>query len=336
VSVYKRGKIYWYDFTIRGKRFRDSTEQTKKQLAETVENGLKAKAREKGTLFLTVDPPILSIFAVAFLKWVEETHSLERDTKRYYMNGWRLLKDTKLAQMRMDTITNHDCETITFPGGPASANTALRTLRRVFTKAKELKQVCEAPKIALRKEWPRSIAMDETSAAAIASRMSGDPRDAVLVLRGTGMRPKETFSMRWEYFLWDKLIYQNPHGKTPPARRPIPLLGQSIDVLRRRHAEQGSPQEGWVFPCSKSASGHMMTIAKAFNKARDAAGLPKQMVPYTARHGVGTELAEQFSLKTVMEVLGHSDEKTAHRYQHPDVHKMLEQLEKAKTSGRIM
>jgi integrase len=294
------------------------------------------KAREKGIAFLTVDPPILSDFAAEFLKWVKETNSIEADTKRYYRNGWRLLKDTNLAGMGMDTITNHDCETINFPGSASNANTALRTLRRMFAKGKELKRVYDVPEIALRKEWARSVAMDETAAQKIASRMSGNSRDALQVLRSTGMRPKEVFAMRWEFFLWDKLVYQNPRGKTTTARRPVPLLGQSVDVLRRRHEEQGSPREGWVFPSSKSPSGHLMTIAKAFTRARNAAGLPKEMVLYSARHGVGTDLATHFSLKTVMETLGHADAKTALRYQHPDVLKMREQLENVKTNGRVM
>jgi integrase len=301
-----------------------------------VEDGLKAKVREKGIGFLTVDPPILSKFAIEFLEWVKETNSIESDTKRYYQNGLRLLKGTKLAGLRMDTITNHDCETITFPGGAATANTALRTLRRMFTKAKEMKQVYETPEIALRKEWGRSVAMNETSAEKIAAKMSGDPQDAFRVLRCTGMRPKEVFSMRWEFFLWDKFIYQNARGKTTAARRPVPLLEDSIDVLRRRVTEQGGPLEGWVFPSSKSSNGHLMTISKAFTKARDAAGLPKEMVLYTARHGVGTDLASHFSLKTVMETLGHTDAKTALRYQHPDVLRMREELAALKTNGRVM
>jgi len=59
------------------------------------------------------------------------------------------------------------------------------------------------------------------------------------------------------------------------------------------------------------------------------------MVLYTARHGVGTDLAPIIGLKATMDVLGHSDAKTAMRYQHPDVLKLRAQLESARTNGRI-
>jgi len=153
----------------------------------------------------------------------------------------------------------------------------------------------------------KAVAMSMEDADQIVVHMKGDPRDAFETARGTGMRPKEVFSMRWEYFVWAQLYYHNPKGKTKSARRVVPLLGKSFEILQRRHLAAGSPKEGWVFPSAKAKSGHTMSIAKAYTKARKAAGLPDAMVLYTARHGVGTDLGGVVSLKTVMEVLGHSD-----------------------------
>ena len=277
----------------------------------------------------------LQDFSKEFLEWVEKTNNLEPATKRCYKNGWRLLSATALAGKKMDEITNHDAETTGFPGGASNANQALRTLRRMFSKAQELKRMFTDVKIELRKEWGRSISMTGEQAAQIAGYMEGDPRDAFLVIRSTGARPGEVFALRWEYAYLGKLYYQNPKGKTPNARRVLPLLDQSIDVLRRRHLEQGMPTEGWVFPSKQSPTGHMMTITKAFNRARDKAGLSKAMVLYTGRHGAGTDLAEVASLKTVMQVLGHGDTKTAMRYQHPDVNDLQARLNGARTTGRI-
>ena len=162
--------------------------------------------------------------------------------------------------------------------------------------------------------------MTRANAIAIASNMAAaDPRDAFLILRGTGMRPGECFAMQWEYVCWDGMFYQNPRGKTKTARRPIPLLGDAFSILQRRHAAQHTPKSGWIFPQDKSATGHIVSITKAFTKARDAAGLPKEMVLYTARHGNMTDLSGTCSLVEVMAIGGHSDVKTAMKYQHPDV-----------------
>jgi integrase len=140
--------------------------------------------------------------------------------------------------------------------------------------------------------------------------------------------------MRWEFLSIDDAIYRNPQGKTASARRRVPLLHDSAVVLQRRHAAQGLPREGWVFP-SDSESGHVVSINKAFRAARNLAGLPRSMVLYAARHGVATELAAIGTLKEVMEVLGHSDVRTCLGYQHPQVRNLQERLNEAKSTGRI-
>jgi len=227
MSLIKRGSVCHYDFTIQGRRYRGSTEQTNQYLAGLVENDRKKEAREGKTNALLGKTPTLDAYSKEFIEWVEATKSIDHDTRRYYKNGWRLLRVTKLARMKLDQITNHACEMLKFPGGPSTANTAPRTLRRMLSKAKELGKLQQVPGIKLRKEWPRSVAMSMDNAEQIEAHMKGNPRDAFAVMRHTCMRPKEVFCMRWEYFVWDRIYYQNPKGKTKSARRAVPLLGKS-------------------------------------------------------------------------------------------------------------
>lgn len=264
-------------------------------------------------------------FSAEFLHWVDHTHTLEAKSQEYYHHGVDLLLKSHLSEIRLDRLTNHACETVSFPGGAANANTALRTLRRLLRKAMDLDLIQKVPKISLRKEWGRSIAMSRTDAALIASHMHGAPRDAFQILRATGMRPKECFSLRWEFVDWSRTVYQNPKGKTPSARRNIPLLHESLTVLQRRHVEAGSPREGWVFP-TFSASGHLGSIQKPFTAARDKAGLPKAMVLYTSRHGFGTDVGSLISLRGIMDIMGHSSAATALKYQHPSTEDLVAKL----------
>jgi site-specific recombinase XerC len=132
--------------------------------------------------------------------------------------------------------------------------------------------------------------------------------------------------MRWEHLNLDVRIYQNPKGKRPSSRRAVPLLYDSVEILRLRHLAQGSPASGWVFP-AKTRTGHMMSIQKPFVRARDRAGLPKQMVLYTCRHGFGTDVGPKVGLRAIMEIMGHLDSKTALKYQHPDTVKIAELLQ---------
>ncbi len=267
----------------------------------------------------------LSQFAPEFLFWVDHTFTLEPKSQSYYHHGVDLLLKTHLAEIKLDRLSNHLCETVSFPGGAANANTALRTLRRMLTKAKELEHIVQVPKITLRKEWGRSIAMSRADAALIASHMKGAPKDAFEILRATGMRPGECFALCWEFVDFTKAIYCNPKGKTRSARRSIPLLYESLAILQRRHAEAGFPREGWVFP-TFSKSGHLNSIQMPFTEARDKAGLPHNMCLYTARHGYGSDVGPLIGLRGIMDLMGHSSPQTALGYQHASTQQLQEKI----------
>lgn len=247
----------------------------------------------------------------------------------------QLLKATPLEGMRLSAITNHECEQAKFPGDAYTANAALRTLRRILSKAKETKHLFgELPKIKMRKVWGRSEKMTNADCAAIAARLKGDPKDALLILRSTGMRPKECYAMAWEDVDFETGRYQIPKGKTKSAKREIPLLGDSLSILKRRWLEQGQPRQGFVFP-SGSKSGHILNIHKAFIAARRAAGLPDSLVLYCARHGAMSDFATVLPLAATMQIGGHSDARTAMGYQHHEITDLQARLDEAKTNGRI-
>ena len=81
-----------------------------------------------------------SPFANRFLDWVNDAR-LEEKTRKFYRNGWRLLKATPVADVRVNEITADRAEKLNFPGSTANANCALRTLRRMLHKAEEWKMI---------------------------------------------------------------------------------------------------------------------------------------------------------------------------------------------------
>jgi hypothetical protein len=93
---------------------------------------------------LPTKPPVLGEFADRFLDWVDNSR-LEEKTKKFYRNGWRLLKPTSVAVLRIDQITGDCAEQLKFPGSAANANCALRTLRRILHKGGRVEA-----------DWPRS------------------------------------------------------------------------------------------------------------------------------------------------------------------------------------
>jgi hypothetical protein len=140
-----KSKFYWYDFTVRGQRYRGSTQETRAATAAKVAD-LKLAQAVEGTDPLPSKPAALVEFSRRFLDWLDDV-VLEDKTKTYYRDGWRLLKNTTVANMRLDQMTIDSVERLKFPGSPSNANCALRTLRRMLHKAEEWKLIRNAPKI---------------------------------------------------------------------------------------------------------------------------------------------------------------------------------------------
>ena len=321
MSLCKRGRLWHYDFWHRGQRYRGSTEQTGLSAARKVEALLMLRAREHRALIRSNRVPILSEFATRFLHWVK-ANNLEHATKRYYEYGWRMLKATKAAGMRLDQMTKDAAELLRFPGSAANGNVALRTLRRMLMKALEWDVIQFSPRIKLLKEHGREILIDPKTEAKLLEAAKQPLRDVILVMQDTGMRPQDVFRMRWEHVNWFKRVIFIPHGKTKNSRRYVPLSDRARQALQLR----GAVTTGWVFPSCHSQSGHITNVAKQWVSARKAAGLDESVKLYCCRHTFATDALERTgNLAALMKTLGHADAATAMRYQHPG----LEQIRKA-------
>ena len=317
-------KFYWYDFTVRGRRHRGSTLETKSVKAVKIAS-LKLASIIENTDPLPSRPTALGDFAERFLAWVH-TARLEEMTRKSYRNGWRLLKATPLVKVRVNQITGDCAERLKFPGSAANANCALRTLRRMLHKAEEWKMIGHAPRIKMMKEHGRHLRLDDEAERKL---LEGDQactwrrrtfelfRDIIILMRDTGMRnQRELYRMRVENLDWQNRVIFVPDSKTAEGRRLVPMSRRVSDLL---HARCGTRSQGWVFP-TRAASGHMRSIDRLFKEARRQAGLPKELVLYCARHDYGTRvLMRTGNLAAVMKTMGHRDIKTAMHYQHPEL-----------------
>jgi site-specific recombinase XerD len=78
--------------------------------------------------------------------------------------------------------------------------------------------------------------------------------------------------------------------------------------------------EGWVW-MSRYKGTHIGEgmMYRQWSRARQAAGLPRELVLYCARHDFGSfVLAKTGNLKAVMNAMGHGDVRSAMVYQHPE------------------
>jgi integrase len=190
-------------------------------------------------------PPcgLLRQYSRGFLEWAAKGR-LESDTRRYYRNGWRLMEKTKIAGMRMDQITKDEIEKLKCPGSASNGNHALRTLRRMYSKAKGDKLILEVVDFALFKEHGRSLRLNDDAERKLSMAAEQPLKDIIVVMRDTGMRnARELYRMRVENVDFDAGTIFTPDSKTESGRRFIPMSSRVKQILEARCAGRS---EGWV------------------------------------------------------------------------------------------
>ena len=322
----KDSPYFWYDFRYRGERHRGSTKETSKAAARHFEAQLIAKL-ELGDILPVRGrrAPLLRDFLPQFLASFETNQLRAAKTKLYYRTGARLLRATALAEYPIDRITTSTVAGVQFPHSSYTANNAIRTLRRALTYGVELGHLRAVPRMHLHKEVARELTFTPEQEVKLLAEASQPLADVFVILMDTGMRPEEVCRIRWEDVLWTETMLKVTDGKTNAAKREIGMSTRVVVNLTRRVREQSASKHfkdtPWVFPSRvrRNAGGHIVSVNKAFALARSAAGLPRELVLYSARHTFDTEfMAASKDLKLTMHTMGQIDAKTAMRYQHPE------------------
>jgi site-specific recombinase XerD len=317
VALYERNGIWYCDVFVGGRRIRKSTKQSNEKRAIAAAALIIAKL-ETGSI------PVrkarrLSEIGEAFMKWVDTAEvngRLSKNGSRYYRNGWRLLRQSKLAGMRIDQITNDDVVAYGPTGQPYTVNNAIRTLRRILSKCQERDLIAKVPKLSTVREMPREVIYSKQQEDRLLALAPQPLHDVAMIIFDTGMRPEEVFRMQVRHIDFMDRSITVEKGKTEKARRSVPLSDRCMEMLKVRVMGRGT--EAWVFPSARAHAGHVVTVEKQFLAVRQKMGLDKRFVLYSARHTFGTHVGSTGNLKLAMVVLGHSDVRTAMRYMDPE------------------
>jgi integrase len=347
MSLTKRKNRWHYSIYLNGQRYRGCCKTSKESEARRVESLLLAQLLEDGRAPGLRKIPTLCDFSSGFFGWLD---ALPRDrppkesTKRYYRVGWRLLHETSVAGRRLNEITPDHIASLVVGSSPANTNNALRTLRRMLKKAQEWGIMRSVPVVKLVEEHGREeliepwmearllavtkIARSPTSKHAPRSVNYGwQPlRDVLIIMLDTGMRPAEVFRMRWEHVKWDREIIFVPRSKSRKSKRFVGLTERVRAALLARRTD---PSDGWIFQSARAKSGHLETVQKQFERAKQMAGLPESLVLYCARHRFSTDAMEGTgNLMAVMDAMGHEKIDTTRLYNHPGIKQIRDAIER--------
>ena len=340
MSIYKRGRIYWYKFMWNGEMFRESTRQTNQNTARQMEAAHRSSLA-KGEVGIRDKKviPTLNDFCVERVEpWAKSTfeHASPR-TWLWYGFGIDSLKNSKtLANLKLNEIgpelvAEYASERKRDGLQISSINSCLRALRRVLRLSVEWGVLEASPKVKfLSGEHRRERVITSKEEALYLAAALPLLHDVSLMLFDTGMRPEECHCLRWDNINWGvgrNGVLLIAKGKTKAARRVLPLSPRVRTVLENRWKLAGEPGEGWVWP-AETKSGHINhdSLKRQHKKALKLAKV-RPFEVYSSRHTFLTRLRESgCDVWTLARIAGHSNISISQRYVHPSEDSVLNAL----------
>lgn len=333
MAVFRRGRVWWYDFRTNGIRVRESTNATTRAAA------LQAEALRRSELApgrvpkadAEPSPRFLDFAYAEFAEWCANEHREHPSTYQRYMASVKALA-AFFGSRTLDAIDAGLVERFKLcrsqrPRGrgrkgrllsPCSVNRDLAVLRILFNFAVRLGKAQQNPvsSIKLFREPARfSRVLSQEEEVRYLRAASPLLRDVATVILETGLRPGEVCQLRVSDVdlrfesLWVR------KGKTASAQRHVPLTRRAFETLVRR-VQQASGE--WLFP-SPTRPGHPVTrVNKAHEAALRRAGVTPPFRLYDLRHTALTRMAMSgIDLATLKELAGHTQIQMTMRYLHP-------------------
>jgi len=359
MATYKRGGVYWYKFQWDGKMVRESTRQKNDKVARQMEAAHRTSlAKGEVGIREKKKAPTLGEFCVTRLEsWAKSTFetTVPKNFAWFHDNVRVILKTPRLAGVRLDALNNEhiaDFASARLNDGYAVAtvNSTIRVIRRALKLAQEWGVVDSIPTLKLISgENHREHVVTLKEEKAYLEAADEELAHFMILEFDTGLRPDEAYSLRWEYVNWQNGTNGTvfvAQGKTPAARRIVPMSVRLKFVLETRWELAGKPAEGWVWSApTKSGRFEQSTLTKRHGNALKAAKIDgkciRRFVIYSARHTFLTRLGESgCDVWTLARIAGHSAIAISMRYVHPSqdaVEKAMRHMggHKTRHSGKI-
>ena len=328
MSIFKRGRVYWYHFVFSGEHVQESTKQGNPRVARQME-AARRTALAKGEVGITERKPAprLRDFSQRFIDAIQVRCAAKPRTIEFYAQQLaRLLDFEPLASARLSEIDEALIENFVQHRSrevcAASVNRALATLRRLLRLAQEWRVLDRVPKVHLLPgERNRDFILTHAQEAAYLDSAPQPLKDVAVLILDTGLRVGEALALRWSDV---RLVpvgdarfgyLRVSEGKTRNARRNVSLTARASDMLTSRQFESKSE---YIFPNGNDALFRVSSLDHLHREVRQVLRLPEDFVLHSLRHTFLTRLGlagvEAF---TIMRLAGHSSVTISQKYVHP-------------------
>ena len=324
----KRGRFYWADTYINGKRIRRSLKTTEKLVAldrlRVLQDKLLTKSQSKDIR--------LEDFCKQYLEWAWSEKPASAYHEQYRIKKLKAFFTTLNIEFLGD-ITPYHIEQVKAwlrsqkkpKLAKSTINLYLQQVRGMFYRAIDWGLYSgENPMKKVRSYRTSSVVTILTDAQvdkilkasrAISDNPNGpiqvDWYTMILLVLNTGMRKGEVLNLKWKDIKDDELVIRGKGEKT----RIIPLNETALNLLTR-HPKRDSE---YVFDIPSRK--HRWSIDRAVQKVRRVSGVPIFRM-HLLRHYFATKLMENgVDIITISELLGHSKIMISLMYSHTNVNR---------------
>ena len=326
MSVYKRNKVWYYRFSIRGVRYGSAVPE-----ARTKWQAEQAETRAKDAVFRgrydegPSDITLKEFVENHFLVWSKDNKRSWKDDVARSKAILAYFKNKKMREISRFNVEQFKKERIAAPvkGGknraPASVDREVQLLSRIFNLAIERGEVqtnpCKGVKLLCKyNQVTRYLSYeDEEKLMPFLTGSRAHIRDILTISTYTGMRRTEILTLHRSQidFLRDSIELTKTKSGRP---RSIPIHSDLKPVLQRLCHE--TRDSGYLFENPKTGK-PITTIKTAWRKALRDAGIPYINFHCAGRHTFGTRAIDGGApISAVKEVMGHMDIHTTMRYVH--------------------
>jgi integrase len=340
MSIFKRGKVYWYHFVFNGEHIQRSSKQGNANVARQIEAAYKTSLAKGEVGIIEKKPaPTLKDFAQKFIDAIQVRCAAKPKTIEFYAQQLkRLLGFEPLASSRLDKISEGLIESfiqyrIQQEVTPATVNRALATLRRLLRLAYDWKVIDRTPKIVLLNgEKIREFVLSYKDEERYLNEASKSLRDIATLIIDTGLRAGEALDLGWKDVHFEPLkgakfgfVHVNK-GKSKNAKRNLSITKRVRQMLESRFKDHITD---WVFPAPDGTPMLVSSLDHLHTEVRETLKLSTEFVIHSLRHTFLTRLGEAGAdAFTIMKLAGHSSITMSQRYVHPTPEAMERAMER--------
>ena len=347
MSIFKRGKIYWYHFVFEGQHIQASTKQGNPRVARQIEAAHRTRlAKGEVGIIRRAPAPALKDFAQRFIDAIQVRCAAKPRTIEYYGEKLkRLLEYPAIADARIDEVDEALIEDYVqhriAQVSPASVNRELATLKRALRLAQEWRVLNRVPRIRmLSGEVPRDFVLSYDQETAYLGEAPQPLHDVALLILDTGLRIGEALALLWTDLKLEPVkgarfgALRVREGKSRNAKRVLCLSQRVQEMLAAR-----KPTSEWVFPGKDPKAPILVSsLDHQHVRLRRRLNLPADFVLHSLRHTILTRLGETgVDAFTLIKIAGHSSVIVSQRYVYPSSEAMeraFERLEAQNSEAR--